>query len=454
MQKYLARRLVLAFVTLLSVSVILFILSRVSGDPRHIYLDDYSTQEDWDRMGVVLGLDKPYYQQYALFIKDAVRGDFGTSVKEHRPVLEIIIERAPATLLLGFTAFALSLLVGVPLGIMSAVTRGRFLDQFGKLVALIGQSAPPFWLGIMLMFFFAVWLRWTPPYGSEDWNSIILPAVTLGWYYAAANLRLVRSAMLDVLDSEYIKLARAKGVNPSKRVDAVRGDFGTAVKEHRPVLEIIIERAPATLLLGFTAFALSLLVGVPLGIMSAVTRGRFLDQFGKLVALIGQSAPPFWLGIMLMFFFAVWLRWTPPYGSEDWNSIILPAVTLGWYYAAANLRLVRSAMLDVLDSEYIKLARAKGVTSTSVVLKHGLRNALIPPLTFAGVTLGALVTGSLVVETVFAWPGLGRLAIESLFSFDYPLLQGVVITFTLMYVTAAFVVDILYAYVDPRIRFA
>ena len=305
MQKYLARRLVLAFVTLLSVSVIIFILSRVSGDPRHIYLDDYSTQEDWDRMGEVLGLDKPYYQQYALFIKDAVRGDFGTSVKEKRPVLEIIIERAPATLLLGFTAFALSLLVGVPLGIMSAVTRGKFLDQFGKLVALIGQSAPPFWLGIMLMFFFAVWLRWTPPYGKEEWNSILLPAITLGWFYAAANLRLVRSAMLDVL-----------------------------------------------------------------------------------------------------------------------------------------------------DSEYIKLARAKGVSSTAVVLKHGLRNALIPPLTFAGVTLGALVTGSLVVETVFAWPGLGRLAIEALFSFDYPLLQGVVITFTLMYVTAAFVVDILYAYVDPRIRFA
>ena len=305
MQKYLLRRLLLAIVTLLSVSVIIFILSRVSGDPRHIYLDDYSTQEDWDRMGELLGLDKPYYQQYALFIKDAVRLDFGISVKEKRPVTEIIIERAPATLLLGGAAFALSLLIGVPLGIMSAVTRGKFLDQFGKLVALIGQSAPPFWLGIMLMFFFAVWLRWTPPYGNEEWNSIILPAVTLGWYYAAANLRLVRSAMLDVL-----------------------------------------------------------------------------------------------------------------------------------------------------DSEYIKLARAKGVTSTSVILKHGLRNALIPPLTFAGVTLGALVTGSLVVETVFAWPGLGRLAIEALFSFDYPLLQGVVITFTLMYVTAAFVVDILYAYVDPRIRFA
>ena len=188
MQKYLARRFVLAFVTLLSVSLIIFIMSRVSGDPRHIYLDDYSTQEDWDRMGEVLGLDKPYYQQYGLFLKGAVRGDFGESVREGRPVTEVVLERAPATLLLGSVAFALSLLIGIPLGILSAVKRGTFMDVFGKTVALVGQSAPPFWLGIMLMFFFAVELGILPPYGKQDWNSIVLPAVTLGWYYAAANL--------------------------------------------------------------------------------------------------------------------------------------------------------------------------------------------------------------------------------------------------------------------------
>ncbi len=305
MQKFLARRLLLAFVTVLAVSVVIFILSRASGDPRHIYLDDYSTQEDWDRMGEVLGLDKPYYQQYAIFLKDAVQGDFGTSVREGRPVVDVVLERAPATLYLGGVAFLLSLIIGVPLGILSAVRRG------------------------------------TP-----------------------------------------------------------------------------------------------------------------LDMFGKVVALVGQSAPPFWLGIMLMWLFAVKLGWVPPYGKQEWTGIILPAVTLGWFYAAANLRLVRSAMLDVLDSEYIKLARAKGVSGRSVIIKHAFRNALIPPLTFAGVTLGALVTGSLVVETVFAWPGLGRLAIEALFAFDYPLLQGVVITFTLLYVAAAFIVDVLYAYIDPRIRYA
>ena len=173
MQKYLARRFLLAFVTLLSVSLIIFIMSRVSGDPRHIYLDDYSTQEDWDRMGEVLGLDKPYYEQYGMFLKGAVKGDFGESVREARPVTEVVLERSPATLLLGSVAFSFSILVGVPLGILSAVKRGTWMDQVGKIIALIGQSAPPFWLGIMLMFFFAVNLGLVPPDGKQEWNSLL-----------------------------------------------------------------------------------------------------------------------------------------------------------------------------------------------------------------------------------------------------------------------------------------
>ena len=213
MEKFLARRLVTALFTVVAVSLLIFVMSRVSGDPRHVYLDDYSTQEDWDRMGAVLGLDKPYYQQYGLFLKGAIVGDFGESVKEGKPVMEVIVDRLPATFQLAFAAFALSVVVGIPLGIFSAISRGSFLDQFGKLLSLVGQSAPPFWLGIMLMFFFAVRLGWVPAYGRHDWNSIVLPAVTLGWFYVAANLRLVRSAMLDVLDSEYIRLARAKGVS-------------------------------------------------------------------------------------------------------------------------------------------------------------------------------------------------------------------------------------------------
>ena len=205
--------------------------------------------------------------------------------------------------------------------------------------------------------------------------------------------------------------------------NAVQGDFGQSVKEGRQVTDVILERLPATLYLGLAAFIVSLLVGIPLGILSAVKRGSLVDQVGKVIAMLGQSAPPFWLGIMLIIFFAVSLELLPPYGRDDFNSIVLTTITLGWYYAAANLRLVRSAMLYGLDSEYIKLARAKGVPYWGIVLRQVFRNALIPPLTFAGLTLGALLTGSLVVETVLAWPGLGKLAIEALFAFDYPLLQ-------------------------------
>ena len=170
--------------------------------------------------------------------------------------------------------------------------------------------------------------------------------------------------------------------------------------------------------------------------------------------MAGQSIPSFWLGLMLMFFLSVQLEWLPPYGRQEKTSIILPGITLGWFYVAANLRLLRSAMLNVLDSEYVKLARAKGVSEKVVIWKHALRNALIPVLTFAGITLGGLVTGSLVVETVFAWPGLGQLAVKALIGVDYPLLQAVVVVFTLMYVIAAMLVDIMYAYIDPRIRYA
>ena len=218
-------------------------------------------------------------------------------------------------------------------------------------------------------------------------------------------------------------------------------------------MHIVMERLPATLQLAAASFVLSIFIGVPLGILAAVKRGTVFDLFGRGVALIGQSAPPFYLGIMLMFFFSVNLGWLPPFGRDTPQSIILPAITLGWFYAAANLRLIRSAMLDVLDSEYIKLARAKGVSNRSVIVKHALRNAIIPALTFAGVTLGALVTGSLVTETVFAWPGLGKLAVDALFALDYAVLQAVVIVFTLLYVAASFLVDILYAFIDPRIRY-
>ncbi|MCH8745601.1 MAG: ABC transporter permease [Chloroflexi bacterium] len=305
MQRFLIRRFMMIIFTLIAVSMIIFIMARVTGDPRVLLLDEQASKEQWDRLGVKLGLDKPYYHQYALFMKDALRGDFGDSIKHQEPVMSVIAGRIWPTVQLGGGAFLLALMVGIPLGVLSAVKRGSILDQFGRVLALVGQAAPSFWLGIMFMFFFAVKLGWVPPSGRGNWNSIILPLLTLAW-------------------------------------------------------------------------------------------GGFL---------------------------------------------------------AGSLRLMRSAMLDVMDSEYVKLAKAKGVSNTALIWKHGFRNALIPPLTFAGVSMPGILTGAITTELVFSWPGMGQLAIQALFSADYPLLQGLTIMFTLGYVAVALAVDITYAYVDPRIRY-
>ena len=305
MQRFLVRRFFLMVITLLAVSMIIFVMARVGGDPRSLLLDDHATQEQWELLGEELGLDKPLYHQYAIFMGGVLRGDFGESISQRRPVLEVVAEKIPATLQLGGAAFLLALIVGIPLGVMSAVMRGSVLDQVGRAVALIGQAAPSFWLGIMFIFFFAVYLGWVPPSGRQDWNSFVLPTITLAW-------------------------------------------------------------------------------------------GGFL---------------------------------------------------------AGSLRLMRSAMLDTLDTEYIKLARAKGLPGRAIIWKHAFRNALIPPLTLAGVSMPAILTGSITTELVFAWPGMGQLAVQALWSSDYPLIQGLTIMFTLGYVFIALLVDILYAYIDPRIRY-
>lgn len=305
MQKFILRRLMITVLTIFIVSFIVFVMARVSGDPRTLLLDDYATKADYEELGVSLGLDKPLWVQYTIFLKKAIVLDLGDSVVDGQPVTSTILDRLPATLQLGLAAFVFSLVLGIPLGILSSVKRDSLWDQVGKVVAILGQSMPPFWLGIMLMFFFAVTLGWVPP------------------------------------------------------------------------------------------------------------SGRF-----------------------------------------QWNSFILPAITLGWFTVAANMRIVRSAMLDTLDTEYIKLARAKGVSETAIVWKHALKNAVIPPLTFMGVTLGTLVTGSIIAEAVFAWPGVGLLAFDALRQSDYAMLQGIVIFFTLMYLGTSLAVDILYAYIDPRIRYA
>ena len=235
--------------------------------------------------------------------------------------------------------------------------------------------------------------------------------------------------------------------------NAVRGEFGESLRELRPVREVIFERVPATLQLAAGAMVFSLVVGVPLGILSAVKRGTGWDYIGRTFALFGQALPPFWLGIMLILLFAVQISWLPTSGRGGITHYILPSITLGWLTASGILRIVRSAMLEVLGSEYIKMARAKGVNSTVIVWKHALRNAILAPLTFGGLILAAFFTGAVVTETVFGWPGLGRLAVQSVTNTDFPTMTGVVMLFTVIYLGINTLVDILYAYVDPRIRY-
>ena len=305
MQRFLIRRLIAGLVVIVLVSFLVFSLSRLAGDPRLLYTDGYTTADSFEELGKQLGLDKPFVVQYVLWMSGTVRGDFGVSLYARTSAINVIKERIPATLELSAGALVFALITGIPLGVMSAVKRGTIWDYVGRTFALFGQALPAFWLGIMLVLIFSV--------------------------------------QLDLL--------------PTSR------------------------------------------------------RG-------------------------------------------DWSHYVLPSVTLGWVASAGFLRLVRSAMLEILDSEYVKFARAKGVNHQKVIWKHALRNALIPPLTYAGVLMGAFLTGAVVIETVFGWPGLGSLAVKAVLNNDFPVMTGVVMIFAAIYVAANFMVDILYAYIDPRIRYS
>ena len=235
--------------------------------------------------------------------------------------------------------------------------------------------------------------------------------------------------------------------------NAARGDFGQSLGHRTNSLDVIVTRIPGTLQLTAGAFVFAFIVGVPLGVFSAVRRGSAFDYIGRSFALFGQALPPFWLGIMLILIFAVELGWLPTYGRGGIKHYILPSITLGWLAASGFLRLMRSSMLEVLDSEFVKFARSKGVNSRRIIWKHALRNAMLAPLTYAGLLLAGLITGTVVTETVFAWPGLGRLAVQSVFANDFPVMTGIVMLFTVVYVGMNFIVDIAYAYLDPRIRY-
>jgi peptide/nickel transport system permease protein len=234
---------------------------------------------------------------------------------------------------------------------------------------------------------------------------------------------------------------------------ALQGNLGVSVSgDRRPALELVLERLPASLQLAAAAFVISIVIGIPLGVLAAVKRGTWIDTGARLAALLGQSVPVFWLGIVLMYFFSVTLGWLPTSGYGEWRHLVLPAVSMGLFTIAAITRLIRVSMIDALSSEYIKLARIKGLSEMIVVWKHALRNSLLPVLTYMGAFFATMITGAVVVETVFAWPGIGRLAFESILNRDFPVMQAVVLTMTLLFMLANLCVDIAYARLDPRIR--
>ena len=235
---------------------------------------------------------------------------------------------------------------------------------------------------------------------------------------------------------------------------AATGDFGNSIRARKPVIELLRERLPNSIKLAVFAMTVALAIAFPLGVMAAVKKDSMLDRVAQVIAVLGQSLPTFWVAIVLVEFVAGRLQWLPAGGIVGFSSYILPGFTLGWFVVAGLMRLLRSGMLEVLDSEYVKLARVKGVIERRVVWMHALKNALIPVVTFAGIYFAILVTTAIVVETVFAWPGLGRLAYEGITSRDFPVIQAVVLTTGAIVAVVNLCVDCLYAFIDPRIRYA
>jgi len=236
----------------------------------------------------------------------------------------------------------------------------------------------------------------------------------------------------------------------------VRGDLGTSFQFNMPVLDVYLRRLPNSLQLGLAAFLISVVIGIPLGMVSAVRINSMWDSVGKLIALLGLSVPGFFVALLLILLFGVSLGWLPVMGigQRVWEVqyLIMPAFALGWFSSGSLLRLTRSSMLEVLGSEYVKLARFKGTPERVVIVKHAFRNAMLPVLTLAGFQLVNSINVAVVIEVIFSWPGIGRLMIEGLLSRDFPIVQGVALMAGAMIVAVNLVVDILYAYVDPRIR--
>ena len=233
---------------------------------------------------------------------------------------------------------------------------------------------------------------------------------------------------------------------------ALAGDFGRSYRWETPALSLILDRLPATIQLAVFGLLFSVAIAVPVGVMSAVHRGGWIDRVGRVFAMLGQAMPAFWVGLLLILVFAIHLNWLPAFGYGTPSHIVLPAIALGWYPVAAQTRIIRSAMLDVLDSDHVRLSRALGTPERLIVWKYALRNAAVPLLTMLGVYFAAMLGGAFVVETIFAWPGVGRTVVEAVFSRDFPVVQAGVLFTSILFVLSNLLVDLSYGLVDPRIR--
>jgi peptide/nickel transport system permease protein len=231
----------------------------------------------------------------------------------------------------------------------------------------------------------------------------------------------------------------------------VRGDFGQSFRHQEPALKLLLDRVPASLYLSLVATLLSVVIALPLGIISAIKRGTIFDQIGMTLALLGQSVPAFWAGIMLILLFAVQLGWFPPSGYGGPKHVILPAVTLALFFSAATARLTRSSVLDVLDMDYVRYARLKGVPEFVVIMRHVLRNAFITILNIVALQLGLLLGGAVITEFIFSWPGIGRLSLDAIYNRDFPVIQATVVVAASFFVCINLLVDIIYSATDPRV---
>ena len=233
---------------------------------------------------------------------------------------------------------------------------------------------------------------------------------------------------------------------------ALQGDFGQSYRWQQPALQLVLARLPATVELALAALLFSVTLAVPFGVLSAVHRGSWIDKLGKGFAMLGQAMPNFWVGLLMILVFSIHLNWLPAYGSGGPANLIMPAIALGWYPVAAQTRIVRSAMLDVLDSDYIRMGRAVGAPERVLIWKYALRNAAIPLVTILGVYFASMLGGAFVVETIFAWPGVGRTVVEAVFSRDFPVVQAGVLLTSVLFVLSNLLVDLSYGLIDPRIR--